>query len=219
MKTKFASAFVLVVLAGAMSTEAFAQKKRKRAPGKKPAAAAPANPAPAEAAPAPADAPADAAAPATEAAPAAETAAAPAAGTYRPAYGMAGCGLGSLIIKSPAQWPQVGAWALNAIGYQTFAITSGTSNCKTKGGTAYVDEQETFVSANLPRLEQEAAQGQGELLSSYAEVLGCRGDASEALRRLSQEQFDYVFEKKEAQSVLARTHELLKSNAVECVRV
>jgi hypothetical protein len=217
MKTPFLRAVVLAALAGAMSTPAFAQKKTKRAPAKKPGAAAPAKAAPA----APA-APADAAPAEAAPAPAADAAPASSGGTYRAAYGMAGCGLGSLFIKSPDKWPQVGAWVFNSylLPSQLFAISSGTSNCKSKaGGTALVDEQETFVSANLPRLEQEAAQGQGELLSSYAELLGCRGEAGDALRKLSQERFDYVFEKKEAESVLSRTHELLKTNAVECARV
>jgi hypothetical protein len=212
-------AAVACFVAGALSTTAFAQaKKPKRAPARKPAAA-PAKPAPA---PAPAAEPAPAEAdPSMDAAPAAAPAPASASegGAYRPAYGMAGCGLGSLVIKNQSKGPQIGAWFLNVIGYQTSAITSGTSNCKTKGGAAHVDEQETFVSVNLPRLEQEAAQGQGELLASYAELLGCRGESASALMRLSQERFDFVFEKKDAGSVLSRTHELLKDSAVECARV
>jgi len=219
MKQTFLTAATALFLASVIVPSAFAQKKPRRAPMKKPApAAAPAAPAPAPAAEA---APA---AQAPEAMPAGQEATAPAApatgGTYRAAYGMAGCGLGSLIIKSPSKGPQIGSWFINSVvGVQTFAMTSGTSNCKSKGGMAYVDEQETFVSANLPRLEQEAAQGQGELLSSFADVLGCEGTSADTLKRLSQERYDYVFETSDAATVLSRTHELLKSASATCSRV
>lgn len=215
MKQTFLTAATALLLATATAPSAFAQKKPRRAPMKRPApAAAPASPAPAAEA-APSDAPA--AIPAGEEA---TTPAAPAsAGGYRAAYGMAGCGLGSLVIKSPSTGPQIGAWFLNSIGYQPSAITSGTSNCKTKGSTALLGEQETFVSANLLRLEQEAAQGQGELLSSFADVLGCEGASADTLKRVSQERYDYVYETKDAATVLSRTHELLKSTGATCSRV
>ena len=44
-------------------------------------------------------------------------------------YGTAGCGLGSLVFGDQPGIIQIVAATLNGIGGQTFAITSGTSNC------------------------------------------------------------------------------------------
>ena len=90
-----------------------------------------------------------AAAPASEvAAPAAESssgeAAAPKA-EHRTPYGMAGCGLGSLIIKNHSKGPQIGAWILNVIGYQISAITTGSSNCGITKDDLAMKEQEVFL--------------------------------------------------------------------------
>ena len=46
-------------------------------------------------------------------------------------YGAAGCGFGGMLIKENKILHQIGAWFLNGIlGNQTFAMTSGTSDCK-----------------------------------------------------------------------------------------
>jgi len=133
---------------------------------------------------------------------------------------MAGCGLGSLIIKGNEKGPQIGAFFLNMTGAQTSGITSGTSNCKSKGGSAALtQEQETFVAANMTRLSQEAAQGSGEHLASFAEVLGCQGANASRFAVLSQEKFDFIFATEDAAGVVQRTHEVIKGNQLSCQRV
>lgn len=199
---------VASALAVAFASPAFAQKRRpaKPNPGARPAPAAPA--------PGPVDEPTD---PAGEAAPAAPGTG---AGTYRTGYGMAGCGLGSILFKSPGKGAQIGAWFFNGTFYsQSSGITSGTSNCKTKGGTAFVDEQTTFVTANLDKLSQEAAQGSGEHLASFAEVLGCEGDEANAFARLSQERYSFLFESNDARNVIARAHSVIRESKLSCRRV
>ncbi len=44
-------------------------------------------------------------------------------------YGVAGCGLGSMVFGNQEGGIQVIAATLNGTGIQTFGITSGTSNC------------------------------------------------------------------------------------------
>ena len=52
-------------------------------------------------------------------------------GGYVPAYGPAGCGLGSIVMGSKPGFMQVFAASTNGCsGSQTFGITTGTSNCK-----------------------------------------------------------------------------------------
>ncbi|EQA37840.1 PF11220 family protein [Leptospira inadai serovar Lyme str. 10] len=94
-------------------------------------------------------------------------------------YGMAGCGLGSLVIKSN-DISQIFAATLNATGIQTFGITSGTSNCSSDGIVLKEKAQELFVTVNYESLEQEMALGKGEKLNTFAQLLGCTSDISSA---------------------------------------
>ncbi len=87
-------------------------------------------------------------------------------------YGMAGCGLGSMVVKSN-NIAQIFAVTTNGTGTQTFGITTGTSNC-TPGGAAFLEaEQEMFVTVNYSVLEQEMAMGSGERLTALSGMLGC----------------------------------------------
>ncbi len=88
-------------------------------------------------------------------------------------YGMAGCGLGSLLIKENTMFPQIGAGILNEIGTQTSSVTTGTSNCTTSGVVNKDKEQEVFVHLNYDSLEREMAAGKGEKLDTLASLFGC----------------------------------------------
>ncbi len=99
-------------------------------------------------------------------------------------YGMAGCGLGSLILKEDKVGPQIGAAFLNATGVQTSGITTGTSNCVDDGVAFQKRKQEYFVTVNFESLQQEMAVGQGEKLISLASLLGCpAGDFGKMTRK------------------------------------
>jgi hypothetical protein len=89
------------------------------------------------------------------------------------AYGTAGCGLGSLVIGNKPGIVQVVAATLNGTGYQTFAITSGTSNCGDTGGG--VKSAQAFVETNREALAKDIARGQGETISSLSTLAGCDG--------------------------------------------
>ena len=102
-------------------------------------------------------------------------------------YGMAGCGLGSIIFASgqdadkainDSRVKQVLAATTNGtFGSQTFGITTGTSNC-TSGGVALDDkEQLMFAEANLKQLSRDMAQGSGEYVTAFSSLMGCSVDA------------------------------------------
>lgn len=136
---------------------------------------------------------------------------------YQGQWGMAGCGLGSLVIKNHSKGPQIGAWFLNMVGYQTFAITSGTSNCVKDGSMAAIEnEQEVFVGVNLSDLQKEAARGQGEHLDVLAEIFGC--DSKEGFAQLSQNRYEAIFTKENPSAVVESYKSEIKSGKVACTR-
>jgi len=135
-------------------------------------------------------------------------------------YGMAGCGLGAMFIEKNTMLPQIGAWVVNVwSGSQTFAITTGTSNCTDKPAEHAKIEQEVFLQANYASLTREAAQGSGEHLSAFAEVLGCDHGA---FSRMSQEKYNEIYGTTEASEVLQNYVKQIKANpelANSCTRV
>lgn len=133
-------------------------------------------------------------------------------GTY--AYGMAGCGLGSLVIKSDTKGGQITASTLNSTGYQTSAITTGSSNCAKEKEAAYRMEQEVFVAANLRNLEVDVSTGGGTYVQAFAEVLGCSeaGQYGEFLE-VSRANFKDIFGASDPQVVYTRYMQALRSSA------
>lgn len=131
--------------------------------------------------------------------------------SYRAPYGMAGCGLGSLVIKENKKWPQVGAAFLNATGYQTSGITTGTSNCKMTKDDVAQREQEVFMEINLASVAKDAARGNGESLSAFAEVLGCSSEFSE-FSDVSRANYETIFSSTDAKTVLENYRGAIKAN-------
>ncbi|TGK31497.1 DUF3015 domain-containing protein [Leptospira gomenensis] len=110
----------------------------------------------------------------------------------KPAYGMAGCGLGSLIIKDNG-FVQIFAATSNGFYYnQSFGMTSGTSNCTTDGIVNNDKAKEIFVHMNYESLEQEIAMGKGEKLSSLATLFGCSAD-SKRFKEVAKENYSKIF--------------------------
>ncbi|XDD49140.1 DUF3015 family protein [Leptospira sp. WS92.C1] len=108
-------------------------------------------------------------------------------------YHVAGCGLGSLIIKENKMVMQLLAVTLNATGVQTVGITIGTSNCKTDGLVKQDKIQEVFVAVNFGALEQEIAIGKGEKLSALSSLLGCPIDQTDRFSQLTQTNYSKFF--------------------------
>ena len=75
-------------------------------------------------------------------------------------YGMAGCGLGSMVFGDKPGLIQVIAATVNSTAAsQTFGISSGTSNCEDRAGTAAF-----FIDANRVVLASDMARGSGETI-------------------------------------------------------
>ncbi|GIX42423.1 MAG: hypothetical protein KatS3mg129_2156 [Leptospiraceae bacterium] len=105
-------------------------------------------------------------------------------------YGMAGCGLGSLIIKENNILQIFAATTNGTFGNQTFGITTGTSNC-TPNSSAYQEkQQEIFVTVNFESLESEMAMGKGEKIMAFSQMLGCD---SETFAKISKEKYKEFF--------------------------
>jgi len=126
-------------------------------------------------------------------------------------YGMAGCGLGSLVIEPSGS--QTSASTTNGTAYnQLFGISSGTSNCKTSAELAVIQKQEDFIATNLGTLSKEMAQGTGESLAAFSETLGCEqtsfGDVAAELKS----NYHTIFKAPGAMAVLDTSKDILRSN-------
>jgi hypothetical protein len=87
-------------------------------------------------------------------------------------YGTAGCGLGSLIFSPDSGFTQIFAATTNGTSAnQTFAISSGTSNCDT--GPSKKQSARAFVQTNRAALAKDIARGRGETISSLSALAGC----------------------------------------------
>ena len=96
-------------------------------------------------------------------------------------YGVAGCGLGSMVFGNEEGAMQVIAATLNSTGVQTFGITSGTSNCGR--GLFAKAEVNSFIQSNAVALENDIARGQGETLNTLNNMLGCGAQFSGTLQQ------------------------------------
>lgn len=102
-------------------------------------------------------------------------------------YGMAGCGLGSMAFGKDNGKIQIVAATLNGTGYQTFAITTGTSNCVDDSRTASA----MYIAVNQEALKKDIARGDGESLNGLSQILKC-GDQAQ-LNATLQKNFDSIF--------------------------
>ncbi|PJZ83501.1 DUF3015 domain-containing protein [Leptospira harrisiae] len=109
-------------------------------------------------------------------------------------YGMAGCGLGSMVPVWKNDIGQVLAATTNgSLSSQTFGITSGTSNCTTDGIVRADRAQEVFVAYNEGPLELETVRGTGERVQAIASLLGCPTHSDE-LGKLMKEKHSFIFD-------------------------
>jgi len=104
-------------------------------------------------------------------------------------YGAAGCGLGSLIIKSGGIVQIFTATTNGTFASQTFGITSGTSNCDDASGGG--DDARVFVHANRVELAKDISRGQGETIASLTAIAGCAD--SKAVGTKLQQSFKTIF--------------------------
>src|SRR6185436_7247368 len=109
-------------------------------------------------------------------------------------YGMAGCGLGSLLFGNDnTTLMQILAATTNGtFGSQTFGITSGTSNCTSGGVVKAEREQAAFAEVNFQDLKRNMASGGGEYLMSFSTLLDCEDAAKPVLFKLAQDKYEVI---------------------------
>lgn len=96
--------------------------------------------------------------------------------SYQRPYGMAGCGLGSIVINR--QGSQVLAATTNGTSWnQVFGITSGTLNCMDDGASEVASKMDTYIHGNKAQLEGDIVKGQGETILALSQVMGCSESA------------------------------------------
>jgi hypothetical protein len=86
-----------------------------------------------------------------------------------------GCGLGTMLFKNQADNSsllQSTQATVNGTFFQTFAITTGTSECKQPAKFASNERMNEFVLANMDNLAKDIAMGKGETLDAFAELMG-----------------------------------------------
>src|SRR3989449_4901251 len=126
-------------------------------------------------------------------------------------YGLAGCGLGSLIFGDQKGGIQILAATTNGtFGTQTFGISSGTSNCVESSGT---QGARTFIEGNREALAKDAARGSGETIITLSAVAGCKD--ARAVGAVLQKRFAQLFpgEKTPVDQVSQNVIKELRSNS------
>ncbi|MBF0299378.1 MAG: DUF3015 family protein [Oligoflexia bacterium] len=119
-----------------------------------------------------------------------------------PKYGMAGCGLGSILFgEDDSKWTQVMAATTNGtFGSNTFGVSSGTSNCDT-GATAGTGTKsslirkntEIFIAANQIILMNDASKMGGESIEVLGKILNCDNEGVKELSRSLQKNYNLIF--------------------------
>lgn len=106
-------------------------------------------------------------------------------------YGMAGCGLGSILAPNG---PHAITSFLNGFAWnQVFMISSGTSNCQSENSRQVMLEQEHFMVNNYRDVAREAARGQGETLKGLALTLGCGEADHQRFGQVTQNNYQGIF--------------------------
>lgn len=126
-------------------------------------------------------------------------------------YGMAGCGVGALLFEDhPGKLQQIVAWLVNQYFYQSFSITSGTSNCVESGALRAQAEQEVYIASNLDSLQADIAKGEGEHLSNLAFLMGCPAEMEPVFAKTAQQNYDVIFQDGQSDDEYKWVHYRLK---------
>lgn len=140
-----------------------------------------------------------------------------AAANAKGGVGAAGCGLGAQVFGAKPGMIQIVAATLNGLGgNQTFAMTSGTSNC---GGGFSSAQLEHFVEANQIALANEMSRGEGDTVSGISKILGCQN--SQSMTQTLKANYEVIFPRAtvKAKEVSQQIREVLKSNSVACTQL
>ncbi len=105
-------------------------------------------------------------------------------------YGMAGCGLGSVVISDNNILQIFAATTNGTSGNQTFGITTGTSNCVGDSSAYLEKQQELYLEVNYEGIQQQLVSGGGEKVDAFATIMGCSNKAEFTRALRSGDYFD-----------------------------
>jgi len=107
-----------------------------------------------------------------------------------------GCGLGYILFKDTNQTSMFQAFAATTngtSGNQTFGVSSGTSECDQPKKFVGNDRLNEFVQANMDELARDISTGNGETLSTVAELMGVPSADRPAFNANLQAHFQQIF--------------------------
>jgi hypothetical protein len=106
-----------------------------------------------------------------------------------------GCGLGSTLFDGQTGIaPQVLAVTTNGtFGNQTFGISSGTLGCVQDGTVRPAAKVAMFMGANMDKLALDMSRGEGESLSTLAQMMGVKADDRERFYSVAQANVGTIF--------------------------
>jgi hypothetical protein len=132
-------------------------------------------------------------------------------GGYQLPYGMAGCGLGAVVMGADGN--QIVASILNMSSGQPYSVTTGTSACSdAPPAAAMLEEQKVFIEENLASLTKEAAQGEGETLETLADVMGCDEEEYDTFATQTQAHHAELFENKSVDEILQAYQNMIEND-------
>lgn len=96
-------------------------------------------------------------------------------------YGLAGCGLGSVLMGK--RGAQIFASTTNgSFSSQWFGISAGTLNCVDSASSEVAGRMDQFILVNRSQLQGDIARGQGETISALGTYMGCSSNIGPALK-------------------------------------
>lgn len=108
-----------------------------------------------------------------------------------------GCGLGTMLWAGKADnsiiFQVLQSTTNGSTGTQTFGISSGTSDCAQPNKIVKNEKLNEFVRANMDNLAKDIANGKGETLDTFAEMLGLAPSQHAAFNAKMQSNFDKIF--------------------------
>ena len=114
-----------------------------------------------------------------------------------------GCGLGTLLFKNNADGKILlqafQATTNQVFGNQTFGITTGTSDCQQPKNFVSNDKASEVMLANMDNLAKDIAQGRGETLDAFAELMGVPADKRPEFYASLQSGFTHIYTSHEVQ--------------------
>lgn len=118
-------------------------------------------------------------------------------------YGMAGCGLGSVVMGKNGM--QISAATTNGTSFnQTFGISAGSLNCVDSPSAEVAGRLDQFILVNRSQIQGDIARGNGETISALGNYMGCT-DSSTKIGAELKASYSDIFENE------AKTNEITDS--------